>query len=53
MKPGQLGRVMTYLQALPGDGDTKVEHLIGWARAVGVKINASQRRAVRDSGTDR
>jgi len=53
MRPGQLGRVMTFLQALPGDGDTKVEYLIGWARAVGVKINAAQRRAVRDSGTDR
>lgn len=53
IKPGALGQVMTFLQALPADGDTKVEYLVGWAKAVGVKLNSGQRRAVRESGNDR
>jgi hypothetical protein len=53
MKPGALNRVMQFLKALPVDGDSKVEYLIGWARAVGVTLNASQRAAVRNTGSDR
>ncbi len=53
MRPGKLGEVIEYLKAFPVPGDEKVELFIGWARAVGVTVNAAQRRAVRESGTDR
>jgi hypothetical protein len=53
MRPGALTQVMAFLRALPVDGDSKVEYLVGWARAVGVQLNASQRAAVRHSGVDR
>ncbi len=53
MRPGKLGQVMDYLKAFPVPGDEKLDLFIGWARAVGVKVNAAQRRAVLESGTDR
>lgn len=53
MLPARRGQVMAFLINLPIEGDTKVELLIGWARAVGVTVNSSQRRTVRESGVDR
>jgi hypothetical protein len=53
MWPNQLGKVMDYLKAMPIPGDDKEKIFVGWARWVGVKINASQRAAVRNSGSDR
>jgi len=53
MRPGALAGVMAWLRRLPVEGDLKVDVLIGWAKAVGVKVNAAQRRAVRESGIDR
>jgi len=44
---------MKFLQAMPIDGDKKELYLVGWARWVGVKINISQRAAVRNTGVDR
>jgi hypothetical protein len=44
---------MDFLKAMPLPGENKELLLVGWARWVGVKINASQRAAVRNSGTDR
>lgn len=52
MVPSAVGGVITVLQALPIPGQEKEEILLGWARCVGVKVNASQRDAVRNSGTD-
>lgn len=51
--PGSVGKVMDFLKAMPLPGDNKELLLVGWARWVGVKISASQRAAVRNSGTDR
>jgi hypothetical protein len=48
-----VGDVMKFLQAMPIDGDKKELYLVGWARWVGVKVNISQRAAVRNSGIDR
>jgi hypothetical protein len=53
MYPRYLGDVMKFLQQMPIPGDDKEKLFVGWARWVGVKINASQRAAVRNSGTDR
>jgi hypothetical protein len=52
-QPGRVGDVMKFLQAMPIDGDKKELYLVGWARWVGVKVNISQRAAVRNSGIDR
>lgn len=49
----KLGDVMKFLQAMPIPGDDKEKLLVGWARWVGVKLNASQRAAVRNTGSDR
>lgn len=51
--PSKRAAVMAYLINLPVDGDDKVALLLGWARAVGVTVNSSQRSTVRDSGIDR
>lgn len=51
--PRRLGDVMEYLKKLPMPGDEKEKLFVGWARWVGVKINGSQRAAVRNSGIDR
>ena len=51
--PQKRAAVMAYLINLPVEGDDKVELLIGWAKAVGVTVNASQRDTVRQSGIDR
>lgn len=48
-----LGDVMEFLQAMPIPGEDKEKLFAGWARWVGVKISASQRAAVRNTGTDR
>lgn len=50
MYPKELGAVMKLLAAVPVHGDDKVELLIGWARTVGTKVNASQRQALRNTG---
>jgi len=52
MRPGKLGDILTAIVALPMTGDDKVELLVGWARAVGAKVSASQRDRVRSSGID-
>ena len=52
MVPGAKGQVITFLKALPIEGDTKVDLLVGWARMVGASVNSSQRDAVRVTGTD-
>jgi len=52
MRPGKLGEVLAAIVALPMTGDDKVELLVGWARAVGVQVSASQRDRVRASGID-
>lgn len=51
--PGKRQDVMSYLINLPVEGDYKVDLLVGWAKAVGVTVNSSQRSTVRDSGIDR
>lgn len=51
--PSKRQDVMSYLINLPVDGDDKVDLLVGWAKAVGVTVNSSQRSTVRDSGIDR
>jgi hypothetical protein len=53
MYPQSLGEVMERLKALPGSSDEKLNVLVGWAKEVGVKLSASQKDAVRDSGYDR
>jgi hypothetical protein len=53
MRPAKLGEVMVYLATLPVHGDDKVDLFVGWAKMVGVSVNASQRQKVRMTGTDR
>lgn len=50
--PRRLADVMLYLQRMPVTGDEKLSVFIGWARMVGVRVNSSQRIAVRNTGTD-
>lgn len=50
--PARLPQVIQFLVRLPIEGDDKVDLLVGWAKAVGVTLNASQRNTVRQSGTD-
>jgi hypothetical protein len=52
MKPSMRLQVMAFLIRLPIPGDDKLSLFIGWARMVGVTVNASQRNTVRRSGTD-
>ena len=52
MYPARLGDVMRLLGTLAADGETKEALFLGWARTVGVKVNASQRATVRQSGWD-
>ena len=52
MTPGAKAEVMAYLATLPVEGSTKVDLLVGWARMVGVSVNASQRDQVRQTGVD-
>jgi hypothetical protein len=52
-RPSALGDVMAFLKAMPIPGEDKEKLLFGWARWVGVKINAGQRAAVRNTGSDR
>lgn len=52
MRPMRRADVMAFLIALPVEGDEKVNLLVGWAKAVGVTVNSSQRATVRDSGVD-
>lgn len=51
--PNRLGDVLATIRKLYVDGDTKVDLLQGWARMVGVTLNASQYQSVRVTGTDR
>jgi hypothetical protein len=53
MYPQKLGEVMDLLKRTPGSSDEKMNVLMGWAKEVGVKLSASQKDAVRDSGYDR
>ena len=53
MLPQRRMQVMQFLILLPIPGDDKVDLLVGWARMVGVTVNASQRNTVRNSGSDR
>lgn len=50
--PARLPQVIEFLVRLPIEGETKVDLLVGWAKTVGVTLNASQRNTVRHSGTD-
>jgi hypothetical protein len=50
--PRKLGEVMALLQSLPVTGEEKLAAFLGYARTVGVSVNASQRNAVLQSGTD-
>ncbi len=50
--PGNKREVMAFLATLPIEGGTKVDLLVGWARMVGVSVNASQRDTVRQTGVD-
>jgi hypothetical protein len=52
MHPGNKAEVMAYLATLPIEGGIKVDLLVGWARMVGVSVNASQRDTVRQTGVD-
>jgi hypothetical protein len=52
MARGQLGAVLAFLERMPVEGDSKVDLLVGWAKMVGVRISASQRARVRNSGVD-
>lgn len=52
MFPARLPQVIQFLVRLPIEGDDKVELLVGWAKAVGVTLNAAQRNTVRQSGVD-
>lgn len=53
MRPYRMADVMKFLATLPVHGDDKVDLFVGWAKMVGVKVNAAQRQAVRLTGTDR
>lgn len=53
MRPAKLPQVMAFLATIPVHGDDKVDLFVGWAKMVGVKVNASQRQKVRLTGTDR
>lgn len=53
MRPAKLPDVMAFLATLPVHGDDKVDLFVGWAKMVGVRVNASQRQKVRLTGTDR
>ena len=53
MFPGRLTQVIGFLLELPVPADDKVDVFKGWARAVGVKLSASQLATVRNSGSDR
>lgn len=50
--PGNKREVMAFLATLPVEGGAKVDLFVGWARMVGVSVNASQRDAVRVTGVD-
>jgi hypothetical protein len=52
MNPSSKGQVIAYLATLPVEGGVKVDLLVGWARMVGVTVNASQRDQVRVTGVD-
>jgi hypothetical protein len=52
MNPASKGAVVAYLATLPIEGSVKVDLLVGWARMVGVTVNASQRDQVRVTGVD-
>lgn len=52
MYPARLGDVMQLIETLAAPGDYKEQLFIGWARTVGVTVNASQRATVRQSGWD-
>lgn len=52
MTRGSILQVIALLQGIPIPGDDKVEYFRGWAKAVGVKVSASQVDAVRYSGSD-
>ena len=52
MFPSKLGAVMQLIKTMAAPGDFKESLLIGWCRTVGVRVNASQRATVRDSGWD-
>lgn len=52
MFPAKLGEVMEFLKQMPIPGHDKRQILFGWARTVGVKLRASQYRAVEESGID-
>lgn len=52
MFPARLPQVMQFLASLPVPGDDKLALFLGWARMVGVRVNAAQRNTVRQSGTD-
>lgn len=53
MYPQKLGEVMQRLKDLPASSDEKMNVFMGWAKEVGVKLSASQKDAVRESGYDR
>jgi len=53
MFPAKRAEVMQFLAELPVHGDDKVDLLVGWARMVGVTVNSSTRRKVRETGIDR
>ena len=52
MYPARLGEVMLLIEQLAAPGEYKEQLFIGWARTVGVTVNASQRATVRQSGWD-
>jgi hypothetical protein len=52
MNPGSKAEVIAFLSQIPVEGGTKVDLLVGWARMVGVSVNASQRDQVRQTGVD-
>ncbi len=52
MFPAMRLQVMAFLMRLPLPGDDKLSLLLGWARMVGVSLNASQRNTVRRTGID-
>ena len=52
MNPGSKREVMAFLATLPVEGGVKVDLLVGWARMVGVSVNAAQRDMVRNTGVD-
>ncbi len=47
------GAVMDFLKELAVVGDLKEQLLVAWAQAIGVRVNSSQRAAVRNTGIDR